>query len=331
LCSEEKTWVVRQVSTSNSVHVTCCRPSQPGCAPSGEDDPSDQQGSVHGPDIGHEVAAISQVRNILELLEVTVEQTEVEEQIKNHVPIYNGTDFENPGAPFRRRTWTKQDLFNDIPAPNPTIDTAMKRLFLFRWPPSDRSYYQPSENLLLQTWRLLVQTCAIIGIRLDDTRDFQPAIASLEGDGGDGELYASVLKAILHRFLICEHDRPSSFPDDEPQVPAGKFRCEETCAWVGQLVARETGRDVEQLLSEWTDLVPELWASHCSIDVLGNQFEVTEDAYGKERVTWTGGDPTRPKGSSHTLPPPTTSSTSAAHTAKRKWHEKFAAQRNVRK
>lgn len=133
----------------------------------------------------------------------------------------------------------------------------------------------------------------------------------------EGEVVGCVVRAVMERFGdgLGEEVRKGG-------AVGGKLRGGEVVMWVGELVVRskEDGRVGRgMLLEKWTAMVPREWEGLCDIDLL------LEKGAGM-RVD---GDDVRFVDSETEVKEPTSGeAVGKAGAGKRKWHERFAAQRN---
>ncbi|KAL2444055.1 hypothetical protein ABEF95_015295 [Exophiala dermatitidis] len=253
LCSDDKVWAVKQVSTSNSVYITRTQtqthtqpaPAVLAAASSSTAAPKDVDADADGdatmasatassnptasapvqhytsqsPQSRHDpaassdingtarpgITALSQVRNILELVQITPSDAEIETHIRNIVPVYDDPDREvdnNNNSHFSHSSLassagldsstatTLQQVLDNIPASTNQILRVLRHLFAFQlpWPlpPSSGesesvgvakapnghdtltspAIYLPTTHLLLRAWKTFIQQCVISGINL---------------------------------------------------------------------------------------------------------------------------------------------------------------------
>ena len=151
-----------------------------------------------------------------------------------------------------------------------------------------------------------------------------------EGSNSTGRIYFAIIQAIINEFTNTtdqvEDGREMTEQEREEFSTSGPLKAKELTIFVGQLLVRCAGAkgiEKQNLLEEWSKLLPLSWEKHCDISNLGEQYKLAEEADGTQLV-W------------HVHPAPTSatsavglsSTPAAAATGKRKWHEKFAARRN---
>ncbi|KIX04303.1 uncharacterized protein Z518_05170 [Rhinocladiella mackenziei CBS 650.93] len=426
LCSDDKAWAVKQVSTSNSVYITQTRTrtqwiseSEKGTETERErrrqnneqQQQKDDDGDVsmdldlnmNGESRGYETSAsghieadrdsrgditiISQVKNILELIEVKSDETEIERRIRSMVPLYRGNDDERL-RPETGPIVTLRDVFSDIPAPTNVISSVLRKLFVFTilvpGQAQDKELqvsaaYIPGAAVLLQSWKSFIQQCAISGVKVDrvrdlEVRDLQDVLSALRAladveDGGN-ELVA-VTTAILRRFTerakvpCIEGESVTDLETDLGLILDLEYDSDEqTSKWnepelrdaVG-IWLLETLRDdaspsmsisPDEFLTRWTEILPDSWAKGCDVPALvaavdgvelGNvetgkhvlkfNLDIT-DAFGARTGPDTAFTSSASKAAAVAKGPRHGADADAKAQKKRKWHEKFGAQRNVR-
>lgn len=426
LCSAEKIWAVKQVSTSNSVHVTrmvsAAEVDQLQIQEKQEQDKKREEGMEADEDIsmamdeadacsasaatdthgGGGITAISQVKNILELIEVKPGAADVERMVREMVPMYHDDHSGTTHTSLRDAMMTLSDIFDNISAPTTPIIAAMKRLFLFGVSihpstlqdkstrhSSDTSiaYYIPSPAQLLGSWRLFAQQCTISNCRIDEglnyfaLRDLLMELReedAVEKNEVDFERNINIILAILRRLALdrdanvaqtkgVEDDEEPSFhvrhdldcaPFTSPSIATTNINLDPalTRDFVGrwlllaQLDAfRQTtspsttsaSLPMTKFLAEWTDLLPTVWARSCDRDAVHELVatvqgvQISEDEKGSEIIAFGQcGVPSNGIGSNRLSSGAVKQRGSAENaklpdqnSKKRKWHEKFGAQR----
>lgn len=263
LCTTEKSWAVKQVSTSNSVYVARTRSEseieqdadgdtsvlQPEKEMADDDQDENEDGektkiesatTTRGG--GRGITTISRVKNILELVEVKPDVGDVENRVREIVPLFNsgddGGDEEMLGRPTSinaiasHEGVTLKDVFEAVPAPTTLIADVVRRSFVFETSESQsreedealRRVFVPDSSLLLRAWRSFIQQCAISGVKVDGGAGlngetlrglFDGLREDADGDV-DGEVLVNVTTAILQRFFnddddetLCAEDKHS--------------------------------------------------------------------------------------------------------------------------
>jgi len=365
LCSDNKAWLVKQVSTSNSVYVTRAsnlQQHETEYEGNGDHTTSNGQGhEVFTPDLG--LTAIAKPTNILELYHVPAanHETTVTEHLNRLVPTISRAADQTIISQY-----SLQDLYNHIPAPTSLIKQVLARRCVFELPwsfsqfsPSDpfgmksgpiisgpgARAYIPAADLLLETWHKINEAATISDTNI--TGDLEPdmlldAFPDIDDPSDRGDV---VHKAIARRMF----EKDGYFVSLGLIMKATDIQAKdeldgmEMTRWVGSTILEvHTAPDGHGVLDkdvfeeQWENAVPAAWVKYCSVEVLASACNITKDEQEKELVSWrpfateigTGATPSAgdQESSSKPAPAPATSSK-----GKRKWHEKFAAQRNVRR
>ncbi|EXJ84791.1 hypothetical protein A1O3_05463 [Capronia epimyces CBS 606.96] len=337
------------------------------------------------------VAAISQVRNILELLEIKPDDADIENSIRAIVPTYDDPDHDGDEVLLRMpkrgpdpssSVITLGQVLDNIPAPTKLIVSLLRELFAFTVPRHQgqkqiSAVYTPTSRLLLRTWKTFVQQCAISGVKLDtreglDGQQLDNIFRGLREDAGaeeDGNLSVAVTKAILRQLgqpLTGDgdgdeiHDGKDSAPELDLgplDITGGTLVLKDTdiCKALGHWILSSlqdkpsSSIGLEDFMKQWTELLPESWAKDCDATAL-----VRSIGGGVQLVKASGTEPSvlrwpAPVNSNGSLggPVAAVSGPRPAHPAavvkdgatrgqnqdqnqnqkKRKWHEKFGAQR----
>ncbi|KIW98171.1 uncharacterized protein Z519_01755 [Cladophialophora bantiana CBS 173.52] len=232
LCTDDKIWAVKQVSTSNSVYVTqtCYRPHEPPLLGHGEKD-RDRDGdtSMTGAEeaqaisngaISHDVDELTvadgrrggittkaQVKNVLELIEVEPDGREVERRILDMIPVYHDTDDDadlldqdglgNGRSLHGLESVSLKDVLDNIPAPKRLIQDTMRKWFIFALPQlTTQKSERPREAVYIPTTTLLLR----------HWREFlqQCTISGINIEKNDGVLRGKDLRAMLDELKEAE-------------------------------------------------------------------------------------------------------------------------------
>ncbi|KAK4938948.1 hypothetical protein LTR10_020696 [Elasticomyces elasticus] len=395
LCSDQKVWAVKQVSTSNSVYVT--QTDRPRVKRRRIDDESQTNGgspmSVDADEGGKNdiedragITTISQVRNILELIEVKTTESDVEERIRDIVPLYTDDDDDEEMGSDGSRGVRLRDLMDDISAPTNAILDAATSMFVFSISRSlkdgdVRSCYIPTSSLLLRAWKAFFQQCAITGVKTDSD-DFNVAtlrnvlddLMASENDGthenggkGSESVVVAVAKAILRRFAESSTSTPASGDVDDsetnqvldtvPTVTSWKETeaSEQIGKWLLKSLQRESKSQssakqvqLDDFQRQWMEILPDSWAAKsCDVTALVKSVDdvtMARDEQGNEVLRFAPpgsfddilglgngvGFGRAPIKSAVAKATPASNAVDAAkNEKKRKWHEKFGAQRAV--
>ncbi|KAK5274955.1 hypothetical protein LTR99_004337 [Exophiala xenobiotica] len=406
LCTPARSWAIKQVSTSNSVYITQSideprrkkRRINTGREDGHEDiRPDDEGGFIPrhqaGEGGGEEkrayeaesgITTISQVRNILELIEVTSDPEEVESRVRETVPLYEGQDDDEKGGQHigtrrdRKHEAQKivrlQEILDDVPAPTTVILEAVRDVFVFGLSRSVEgmeedveALYIPSSALLLRAWRAFLQQCAISGVKFGgawvDKEQigvvFDDLARSADGEE-EGHVLVAVVKAIFRRLAYQMYMQQSGMGRDleetwvaKPAIPGiWTWRNDEVSEPIGRWVLDGLQRQskssskpvpVDEFTHLWTEVLPDDWAGGCDVERLVKTVEgvdVIEDDQGTKILRFAGqgtddvvalglGSAKRPGVSVTAKTTTAAADDDAKAQKKRKWHEKFGAQRNA--
>ncbi|OAL33804.1 hypothetical protein AYO20_06980 [Fonsecaea nubica] len=203
LCTDDKIWAVKQVSTSNSVYIT--QTSYLSHGPRANDKGQDEGGygdtSMAGADEdgdgptltkaagsstrGGGITTRAQVRNVLELIKVEPDEREIEGRVHELTPLHHDVDDDvDPLDRGRIGNGTRlngsegvslSNVLDNIPAPTRLIRDVMRKSCIFQLPPptapkgeeDKKMVYLPTPTLLLRRWKDFLQQCTISGVNLE--------------------------------------------------------------------------------------------------------------------------------------------------------------------
>lgn len=443
LCSDDKVWAVKQVSTSNSVYITRVQSlsyheshkqlengqqqlghtQDEGATVNDRERPAATGGDADNPQRGFQdidgdtqmeteqatkddddqrspqqersmpdrqpqtgITAISQVKNILELVEVKPDDANIEASIRALVPVYDDPERDGddavlhmPKAGTERDSAmvTRNNVLDNIPAPSAFIIKLLEKLFVFSIPrPQGQdqisAIFIPTSYLLLRAWKTFVQQCTISGAKLDacegvSSQQLEEVFRDMKAEAAtkeDGNVTVVVTRAILRQFFqptgddnsVLESGSDGQSLDQSLDLP-GKtlaFKDSDTREAVGSWVLlslqdqqqHSSTIPADDFIRQWTELLPDSWAQDCDLKSLvhssGAAVELARES-GTEvlRFSAPAGRGLRIQGANSGVAGPVTPAVKADATKgqsqsqshgqnqkKRKWHEKFAAQRS---
>ncbi|EME78384.1 uncharacterized protein MYCFIDRAFT_205014 [Pseudocercospora fijiensis CIRAD86] len=242
LCTPDRTYNVRQVSTSNSVYLTQTTEKQdPGGGP---------------PTIG--VEAVAKCDTTIELLSTT-KQSAVP-FIKTALPVFSSNGNYASAVPV-----TKAELFAHIPLSQAECEEGWSELACFE-SPHPRGCYVPSAKVKSEIWQLALTAATADGISLTDPfpDDDIPAFAMDICQDWPSELVSSVLKG------------------GSSLTPGGHFALDESkavrFAGINLLQAKSEGRAIEAtgFLRAWRDVLPEAWRDKCEFTALQGSYALQD-------------------------------------------------------
>jgi sister chromatid cohesion protein DCC1 len=244
LCTDDKTYNIRQVNTSNSVYIL---------------QPSDTQTNGAGPS-APSLQAIAQSGFTLELSPVSPKEANAIPHIRTALPTYSST-----GHYQSRQVATKEDLYANIPFSDQECEAAWRSLACFQLtdPPS---CLIPSGEAKVRAWRSIVQQAQILGINL--TAPLSPAQSAQIID---------VSEEWPLELTVAVRDSMSTTDKDER-----RFVEDQCVATVGlnQLDASTQGRSpvsVEDFLAAWRDQLPEKWREKAILESIKSSYVLEND------------------------------------------------------
>ncbi|KAK5939022.1 hypothetical protein PMZ80_008325 [Knufia obscura] len=363
LCSNDKAWLVKQVSTSNSVYITkATKLEQHQNGSAGDDDHNMTDEHTNEPSVG--ITAIAKPTNILELhpIPTTNHETTVSEHLNHLIPTI-GLE---PDSSIISQ-YSIQDLYGHIPAPTSIIKRILTQKCIFEQPWSIRQFspsdpfgvkadptksppnakaYAPTPALILETWRKICEAATIFETSITGNLEADVLLeASADSDSADtsasdrlniDEIYKAVARKMFGRdgyFVALGLITEATNLDTKDELNEI-----EMSRWVGNMILEvEAGPhgtiEKDDFERRWDHAVPAAWSKYCSVEVLSDACKVTASEHGKNMVSWWP----------FALESAVTSTanehnvkvTNVVHAApakgKRKWHEKFAAQRKAKK
>lgn len=288
LCTKDKTWNIRQVSTSNSVYLTH------------QLETPDKDGVV--PRIG--VQAWSKCDSTLELLPEAKQSAAP--YIKKVLPTYASTG--NYGS---QKSISKAELFSHIPLSEVECQDGWSELACFE-STDPEGCFTPSAAVKTQIWQAAITAATAEGANLTDPfiADDIPAFALDLRSDWPLEILAAVFAAV------------------STSTPGGNLAIDEDrCVrFIGrsQLEHGSGGRmtDVAGFKKAWKDAMPEAWRSKCELNLLAGAYSLHDDGSGIKYVDGYHSTTAAANGA-----PP--AEAKSAIGAKRKWHEKFRAQKKT--
>lgn len=306
LCSEEleKTWSVRQVSTSNEIYIV-----QASCAR--EQNAADLDTVII--DAGQRSAVLTAIAKADSMLELLPATADIEAHLRNLLPAYDQEQLARLYEEFGELRELKAGeehtrLLSQIPAPDISVRRVWQQLCVCRCSGSREEYFIPTARLLESAWTSALEAYNIRGSGKGamEQEDF-------EDKDDDASELLPVKNAIWQSLCTTEGD--------------GLERIQ-TVTWVVRNLwqsmwespTNEHRKTVKRLEIEdvWRNALPREYAAEASIDKLeASTYELCEEE-GEDMIRWTG--------QSKVIP----AAQPRANPGKRKWHEKFRDSRNAK-
>lgn len=291
LCTPDKTYTLRQVSTSNEVYLAQASSTSDSFPPQGR------------------LEAIAKCDSTLELQ--AAKNVSAIPHIKAALPTYATT-----GHYDAKSLLSKERLFANIPLSDAECAQAWQDLACFELAEANsQRAIIPSNGAKLKLWSVILESAIARGFDLTGSIDVKD-VASIAEDLNDwpAELVAAVVRS------MCSNS----------EAVGGYSQLEEIkCARVvGEMLLRErteNGRNATSLRSiteAWADMLPEKWRGRAEMSILENCY-VLEN--GGEDVGFIEDSSVEGSGGSAA----TSAETKSTLGAKRKWHEKFRASKKT--
>ncbi|KAI6801101.1 hypothetical protein KC363_g771 [Hortaea werneckii] len=294
ICTDNRTFSVRQVNTSNSLYLTQLK-----------DVASHDESAI--PSTG--VQAVAKNDFALEVAPLPASPEKVKMHMKAALPIYSST-----GQTRSKDLLTKDGLFANVPFSHMECHCAYEALACFQLE-NPRGCFIPSGPVKLQAWKSILEEAATHEIDL--TAAFsQPQLVSLSSQINDlpPQLMQAVIRAIT---------------DDKPE-PQEKLIEQQSCLKFIGLSQLETSTQergsvlLSSFMSAWQGLLPEKWRNSPKLELLNGHYSLLND--GRE-ITLAGSHTEQEQ-------PSEPGKAAAAEGksmlgAKRKWHEKFRASKKT--
>lgn len=374
VCTDEKVWTVRQVSTSNSLYIartvrgdistTTARSHEEGTG-------NDGSGSWnHG--VG--LIAFAKPTSLLELQEKTSDCPEVAARyLDRMIPLWPASSLA-VDSPTKTPAYTStRSILDDVPCSVAAVRKAISLAPLFRT--ASGVFHIPTRVFLLETWTKIIELATILDLSLthDTLIGNEKFWVHLRSDIGEEgvELAKQILKpkdGLLRALKLMagdsskdSHGKDGNNSDTPITRPTTIYDERGIARWTARLILQvqshshghntdagathptvnqqpdsTTGMLVSQFMQKWHSTLPAAWTKNADLPLLEDFMQIQETD-GGEVIVLLGGDiagqAKQPQqsasGSTNTSRNGNSiTNASANSTGKRKWHEKFAAQRD---
>ncbi|KAF2217318.1 hypothetical protein CERZMDRAFT_32236 [Cercospora zeae-maydis SCOH1-5] len=293
LCTPDKTYQIRQVSTSNSVYLI---------QPRDLSDP--HPGAAAGlPRVG--VEAVAKCDTSIELLPTSA--TSAAPYLQAALPTYASTG--NYGSIEGGGQATKRELFSHIPLSDAECEAGWRQLACFEStdPPG---CFIPSAKVKAEVWQSAMTAAVADGF--DVCSPFPE---------NDIPAYAIDLPGDWPRDIVI-----GVFAGVSSSTPGGHLAVDEQkavrFAGANLLQAKSEGRAIEAtaFLKAWRDAMPEAWRSKCDFAILQGYYSIEDNAQSIRYLDTTADAKAAVDASAKEA---------KSLGAKRKWHEKFKASKKT--
>ncbi|KAK5131611.1 hypothetical protein LTR08_000798 [Meristemomyces frigidus] len=288
VCTDANTFNLRQVNTSNSVYIT-----QPD---GGEAE--DGASSTGG------LQAVAESDSTLELIPVPSHVNNAKSQIRALLP----TTYSSTGHRQTNNLRTKRALFADVPFSEMECAAAFEYMACFELD-DPAGCFVPSGRVRLQAWKAIMEEAAVHSLDLTKPLSVTQAVLIIPQAT---DLPYALLKAVKNAIADTAYSgkQETAILDEQCVVFVGLSQLEASSQNGG-------ATSKTKFMAAWADLLPEKWRSKASLELLKNQYVLTNE--GRDIAFAGGGADVR--GAPSTAVPATGS--------KRKWHDKFRASKKA--
>ncbi|KAL8707583.1 MAG: hypothetical protein Q9220_007424 [cf. Caloplaca sp. 1 TL-2023] len=255
LCSDDHTFYLRQVHSSNSIFIL-----QPSTSK------SDSQASPES----HAVTAISRCDATLEAIPYSPSTLQL---LKEGLPILNASEEDNLLTSHQKRS--RQSISNDIPVSIQEFEQAWNDLCAVE---IEGVAWLPSPSLLWKTWKSIIAACSLESWALDAGVNIELLRHAVEED----DIPTPVFNAVISRLQVNQGNKtPLS-------VLIDPLKCVQ---WTGVILLEYRtnaahGLAVEDFIREWKDHLPEVWRRRATLALLEGHYVQPS----KETVMYDGSD-----------------------------------------
>lgn len=265
LCTNDQTFNVRQVQSSNSVYLL----------QSPQSSPLSNEFSTPQPII----RAIAQCPTTLELIPAHATGVSFLRQI---LPVFKGplvdpkTGNESIGETNEQDTSSKQEAFENIPLSPREFDKAWEEVCAFEM---EGHAWVPSPKLLKGLWESIVSAAAVEGVNLVNKFHVPALRGMVEEDGFPNAL----LNSVLERVCVDHEDRMNGCMWNFAQVYQSRnpvdnllgavLNRDKCVSWVGEILLEELSIPDQAVaesdfLNNWKNQLPEEWRKHAALSAL---------------------------------------------------------------
>jgi sister chromatid cohesion protein DCC1 len=270
------------------------------------------------------MTAISKIETMLELLPVSHDVNTILERL---LLVYDPSDVlsaDEVKSYYGSHSFpaSKRSLFADVPAPDAQCKLAWRKLMAFEF---EGRCAKPGKVKALSVWGSIMDHANLERVDLTANVSLKGFFESEQADPIDN----AVAEALL-RFLEEQGVQNSV-------VHSLRLDRVRTVHWTGVTLLQVTSEKVtstpsllkDDFISQWQDLLPEPWREDATLDKLPERCYTVVPADGKATIVWNGLDQAGVNSAQKTAPDVAASASASEKTTagKRKWHEKFKAQR----
>ncbi|KAJ5980747.1 hypothetical protein N7481_008045 [Penicillium waksmanii] len=271
LCTPTKTYRIRQVMSSNSIHIL-----QPSLGQISRDDikvveeEAGETGALNLPD-----ESVTTIANCGSTLELHIPDGGfsavpfLEKSLRLYDPRSGDDDGDmsmddsNPdeGPSATRKQETREKVCEDVPVSAAQCETGWLELCAFVDGDKEISCWRPSTRMRLSVWKRLMEGALLQSIDLEKQFLVGDLWKSVLDDDASAPPFPRALLEALARRLCAEDQRPALSED----IKWACFDKEECIRWVGEICLAATAPTASsavgrsEFLQVWKDCLPESW------------------------------------------------------------------------
>ena len=258
LCTDNQTYQVRQVQSSNSVYVL--QPSET----------SPEDGFI--PTIG--LSAIAQCTATLELIP---EPASAIPFLKQTVPVYSGPEggTQSPTASALLEKKNKHAILERTPFSLGEFNKACEELCVFE---VDGQAWLPTASMLANFWKSIISGATVGSVNLGGSFSIATLSRIVEEDGHPTALFRAVIDRLSSNDVDLMDDCKLVPTESAPSASLTEFvdaalSREKAVPWVGLVLLQSHHMSTEvvvlsDFLQDWQNQLPEDWRNHATLDAL---------------------------------------------------------------
>lgn len=245
LCTDTRTFQIRQVQTSNTVFVV--QPTEKPLPSNGAEEPATR------------LCAIAQCPSLLELVPTSSSSSAF---LRQNLPEYDGDQSHTDGSPPTRSTarlepWDKASKFGileDAPFSAREYEQAWQDLCVFE---HGSASWIPTPSISASAWDAVVVAASVRGLKLDESFPISPMFSTVE----ELHLPEPLVEAVLARVSARDQDGQDGY------IKLDRGKC---VSWVGAVLLQSFGgeRLISDFIRQWKDKLPEAWREHASLEAI---------------------------------------------------------------
>lgn len=234
LCTDNITYQLRQVQSSNSIFVL---------------QPTQTQMTL--PESSCPVTSISAIAKCSDTLELLTATSSASNVLRQALPVY---DVDAPNAAGRKTHKNKKELLENTPYSEGEFETSWLEMCAFEY---DEQAWRPTAKLLADTWKSIVSAAIIRSLSLDDMFPIISLASSVEDEG----LPRSLAQSLIARLSTSDADLSNGY---------ARLDAERCIIWVGKTLLQSIGHEVQrsEFVNTWREQLPETWRRRASLNLL---------------------------------------------------------------